>query len=105
MPAPSPITVFGVKYPSVAAAASVFGHSKNTFYRHITAYHEEPEAFLACPNAIVRLYFVGPDNRGYYHVPSLMGLFTARQIVEIYRPDLLAAYDADNPTGTYKPYC
>lgn len=32
------------------------------------------------------------------------GAFITREIVKRYRPDLLNAYDAANPTGKYRPF-
>ncbi len=104
MPKSFPITVFGVQYPSLSAAARAFGIAPSTFKHYITDYHVEPEAVLACSDALVRLSFIGPDGRAYYILPSAIGLFTTRDIVFIYRRDLLAAYDATNPTGEYRPY-
>jgi len=104
MPKLFPIIAFGIKYPSLSAAARAFGMSPKTFKHYILDHYVEPEALLACSDSLVRLSFIGPDGRAYYIIPSAIGLFTARDIVLIYRPDLLAAYDASNPTGRYKPY-
>ena len=104
MPKSSPITVFGVEYPSLSAAARAFGHHMNTFHRYMVTYRSEPEAFLVSHNFLVRFGMCGLDGRAYYLVPWSARPVTTREIVSHYRPDLLAAYDASNPTGKYKPY-
>ena len=101
-----PITVFGVEYPSLSAAARAFNLSGSTFHRYLKVYRVEPEPLVVCSKGLIYLFFIGPDSRAYYLIPDrkLPGLYTARQVIEIYRPDLLDAYDADNPTGEYRPY-
>lgn len=106
MSSPMPITVFGVKYSSLREAARAFNFPESTLRKYLNVYHAEPEPLLACSDGLVYLSFIGSDGRAYYMipVPEIHGYFTARQIVEHYRPDLVAAYDAVNPTGEYRPY-
>ena len=106
MPAPIPITVFGVRYRSLRKLAKTFNFAESTLHRHLTVYRAEPEPLLACPDGLIFLSFIGLDERAYYMIPDpkMPGYFTARQIVEHYRPDLLDAYDTANPTGKYKPF-
>ena len=99
-----PITIFGVEYSSLSADARAFDHKVNTFHRYIITYRTEPEAFVVSRNSLVRFVICGLDGRAYYLVPWSDRPVTAREIVSHCRPDLLAAYDADNPTGQYKPY-
>ena len=106
MPAPTSITVFGVRYPSLRKLAKTFDFAESTLHRYLMVYRTEPEPLLACPDGLIYLSFIGLDGRAYYMIPdpNMPGYFTARQIVEHYRPDLLAAYDAANPTGKYRPF-
>ena len=101
---PRPITAFGIEYPSLKAAALAFDHKVNTFHRYMITYRTEPEAFLASRNFLVRFGMCGIDSRAYYRVPWSDRPVTTREIVSHCRPDLLAAYDATNPTGEYRPY-
>lgn len=103
MSSPMPIVVFGKKYPSLTAAARAFDRPANTFRKYMMN-GIEPEAHLSCSHALLCLDFIAPDGRAYYSIPFVFGHFTTREIVEHYRPDLLAAYDATNPTGKYKPF-
>ena len=49
------------------------------------------------------LIHIGLDGKAYYKVQWSQDLVTARQIVEYYRPDLIKAYDKNNPTGKWNP--
>lgn len=104
MPAPTPITVFGVCYPSLKAAATAFGRAPNTFHLHITSYQTEPEVVLVSSDFLSRVSFIGLNNKAYYDFPWSSSPVTAREVVAHYRPDLLGAYDAANPTGEYRPF-
>ena len=104
MSKPYPIVVFGKEYPSLSAAAHAFGHHVNTFHRYMFTYRSEPEAFLVSPNFLVRFGMCGFDGRAYYNVSWSDRPVTTREIVSHCRPDLLAAYDAANPTGEYRPF-
>ena len=106
MPTPISITVFGVRYPSLRKLAKDFNFAESTLHRYLTVYHVEPEPLLACSDGLIYLSFIGLDGRAYYMIPDpkMPGYFTARQIVAHYRPDLLDAYDATNPTGEYRPF-
>ena len=54
---------------------------------------------------ITTLKFIGLDGKARYQLGNHRDkLYTARQIVEKYRPDLLDSYDKHNPTGKYEPY-
>lgn len=53
----------------------------------------------------ISLGFIGLDGKARYIVGGFRDkLYTARELVEKYRPDLLEAYDKYNPTGAYEPY-
>lgn len=53
----------------------------------------------------VELGFVGLDGRARYRVKlNENELYTARELIDKFRPDLLPAYDKHNPTGKYEPY-
>ena len=104
MATPTPITVFGVSYRSLNAAAIAFGRPANTAYKYIGANGVEPEAYFAASRTLVYLEFIGSDGRAYYRIPFEDGFFTTRAIVKRYRPDLLDTYDAANPTGEYRPF-
>ena len=99
---PKPITAFGVEYPSIREAASAFGlpHSALRFRLQNNL---ESEVALVCTDQVT-CRFLGLDARAYHSVPWNSDLVTTREIVEHYRPDLLAAYDAANPDGEYKYY-
>ena len=52
-----------------------------------------------------RLAYIGLDGKARYTISGKKNsIFTAREIIEMYRPDLLEAYDKYNPTGEYRPY-
>ena len=106
MSVPKPITVFGVRYPSLRNLAKTFNLPESTLRKYLTVYHTEPEPLLVCSDGLIYLAFIGLNGRAYYMIPNpeLPGYFTARQIVMHYRPDLVDAYDAANPTGEYRPY-
>jgi len=102
MPTPKPITAFGTTYPSIREAALAFGIPESTF-RFRLQNNLESEAALICTDQVI-CRFLGLDARAYHSVPWNSDLVTTREIVEHYRPDLLAAYDADHPSGEYRPY-
>ena len=52
---------------------------------------------------IISLIHIGLDGKAYYKVQWFQDLVTARQIVGYYRPDLIKAYDKNNPTGKWNP--
>ena len=101
---PFPISAFGVTYPSIREAAAAFGLPESTLRNRL--FHGsfvEPEAALVC-TAPIRVRFIGINGKAYHSVQRLNCKYaTSRQIVEHYRPDLLAAYDAANPAGEYSP--
>lgn len=100
-----PISAFGVDYPSIREAAAAFNLPESTLRRRLAQVHPvETEVALVC-TAPIRVEFAGLDGKAYHPVKwSDCEYATARQIVQHYRPDLVAAYDAVNPTGQYKPY-
>ena len=102
MSAPSPITAFGTRYPSIRAAAAAFNFPESTL-RFRLKHGLEPEAALVATDKET-LAFIGLDAKSYCRAAWSRDLVTTREIVEHYRPDLLAAYDASNPTGRYRPY-
>ena len=97
-----PITAFGEKYLSFRDAASAFGIPESTL-RFRLEHGLEPEAALVCHDEI-KLRFIALNDRAYHWVSWSSEPTSTREIVENYRPDLLAAYDADNPRGEYRPY-
>lgn len=105
MPSPISIFAFGIDYPSVRNAAAAFSIPESTLRNRLFRSHSvEPEVALVCP-VPVRVAFIGLNSKAYHPVDWIDYKFaTARQIVEHYRPDLVTAYDAVNPTGEYKPY-
>lgn len=62
------------------------------------------EVALLGDKRAVTLQFIGLNNKSYYRTTWSYDYVTARQIIEHYRPDLLAKYDEYNPTGEYNPY-
>lgn len=57
---------------------------------------------LTCKDT-VSLEFIGLDGKAYYKLKGIEELLTTRQIIEKYRPDLVARYDEVNPEGKYMP--
>lgn len=110
MPAPISVTVFGVTYPSLSAAARAFGIKPNTLHNRICASRgicAELEVVFVIKKSTshkITPSFIGLNNKAYYTVNWNEKPVTTRQIIEHYRQDLLEAYDASNPTGEYKPF-
>lgn len=103
--APISVSAFGVDYPSIRTAAATFGLAESTLRNRLFRGHAvEPEVALVCTEP-VRVAFIGLNSKAYHRAKWIDCKYaTARQIVEHYRPDLVAAYDAGNPTGEYRPY-
>lgn len=100
---PFPISAFGVDYPSIRNAAVAFNLPESTLRRRL-ARGVDTEIALIAPVNNCRLAFIGLNNKAYHRAKwCKLDYATSRQIVEHYRPDLLAAYDAANPTGEYSP--
>ena len=51
----------------------------------------------------ISLEFIGLDGKAYYKLRGVEEMLTTRQIIEKYRPDLVEAYDKQNPDGKYMP--
>ena len=96
------IAAFGTYFRSYREAASFFGIPESTI-RYRSSKHMDAEVALICTDA-VSLRFIGLNGRAYYKVAGKDGYFTARQIVEHYRPDLLADYDKYYPDGKCSPF-
>jgi len=104
MPTPIPITIFGVRYKSLRAAARTFNIAPNTFHRYITTYLTDPEAVAIASDYLVRMAYIGSDGRAYHCVPWSRLYVTTREIVQHYRPDLLPIYDKYHPKGKHSPF-
>ena len=65
--------------------------------------HIEPYVAVLTTDSL-ELAYVGLDGKARYTLNSNNSeYYTARELVEKYRPDLLEAYDKHNPTGEYRP--
>ena len=65
--------------------------------------HIEPYVAVLTTDSL-ELAYVGLDGKARYTLNGYSNKFyTARDLVEKYRPDLLEAYDKHNPTGEYRP--
>lgn len=94
---------FGNLYTSFASLANSYNKSDQTVKQRVDSGIEIAVALVAeTPN--LKLKFIGLDGKARYKITNFSEPLTARQIVEYYRPDLLSAYDKNNPTGKYEPY-
>lgn len=103
---PTPVSAFGVTYPSIREAAAAFNLPESTLRRRLAAGADVEVALIAPANMRRRPAFIGVNSKAYHRVKWLDCKYaTARQIVQHYRPDLVATYDVVNPTGEYSPLC
>ena len=92
-----------VHHPSIRSLAKTLGISYSTL-RYRVAHGIEACVALVCTER-VQLKFVGLDGKARYTLNGIESkLYTARELIEKYRPDLLDAYDKHNLTGKYEPY-
>ena len=96
-----PVTAFGFRYSSISRFSKAWGIPQSTIR---TRFKEgfDIEVTITAKDA-TQLIHIGLDGKAYYKAKWAPDLVTARQIVEHYRPDLLDAYDKNNPTGKWNP--
>ena len=94
----------GNNYTSIADMTKAYNKKRGSILDRLV-HQNGIELIVACVSEDrFSLRFIGLDNKAYYSVAWSNNYVTARQIVEHYRPDLLAKYDEYNPTGEYNPY-
>ena len=103
---PHPVTAFGKSYPSLEALAEAFQVSPSVVYQNL-AEGFDCEVAVIVPakqdHAEVMLSFIRLDGKAAYKVSWDTEIQTARQVIEHYRPALLAVFDASNPTEKWNP--
>ena len=93
----------GGEYVSLKNMAETWKVKYPTFKRRLKSRIDIIVALVS--EDITILKFIGLDGKARYQLGNHGDkLYTARQIVEKYRPDLISAYDKYNPTGKYEPY-
>lgn len=95
---------FGNEYSDITDLSRSYGIGMVTINNRIKHGVEIPVA-VVCRDYKVGLRFIGLDGKARYGLnKSTDKLYTARELVAKFRPDLLSAYDKNNPTGKYEPY-
>ena len=95
---------FGERFKSIKEMCNAYGSNLTSFYKRVSD-HIETSVALVVKNDAVRLMYVGLDGKARYTLNRVKDtLYTARELIAKYRPDLLEAYDKYNPTGEYRPY-
>lgn len=95
---------FGNNKYNIVELASKYNIGYNTLYARLK-YNVEPSVALIVNTDKVQFAFLGLDGKARYMLNRCeVKMYTARELVEKYRPDLLEAYDKHNPTGKYEPY-
>lgn len=95
---------FGNNSYNMVELASKYNISYNTLYTRLK-YNVEPSVALIVNTDKVQFAFLGLDGKARYMLNRYEDkLYTARELIAKYRPDLISAYDKHNPTGKYEPY-
>lgn len=95
---------FGNEYSNIKEMCITYNLHTPSFYKRVYDGVEPCIALIVKDNA-VNFRFLGLDGKARYSLNrSKEGLYTARELVVKYRPDLLPAYDKHNPTEKYEPY-
>ena len=95
---------FGGSRSSLLELASTYNVSYDTLRSRIKCSIETTVALVVKDSSVV-IKFIGLDGKARYALNrDDSRLYTARELVEKYRPDLLEIYDKYNPTGEYRPY-
>ena len=98
---PHPVTAFGFRYSSISRFSKAWRIPQSTIRTRFKEGFDIEVAIITRDRLVLR--HIGLDGKAYYKVKWAPDLVTARQIVEHYRPDLLDAYDKNNPTGKWNP--
>lgn len=93
--------LLGVTYSSIKKLSEAWRISAATVKRRIKGGFDI-EVIITAKDT-TQLNHIDLDGKAYYKVQWSQDLVTARQIVEYYRPDLIEAYDKNNPTGKWNP--
>ena len=96
-------SILGYSFKTTVDTCRYFECNKTTFDNRIRFGYDVEVCILTTGNRLT-LEFIGLNNKAYYSLSWDPNLYTARQLIEKYRPDLLEAYDKSNPTGEYNPY-
>lgn len=100
---PSTTVLLGVCHQSIRSLSKDWEINYSTLWYRLKHGIEMCVALVA--KDPVKLRFVGLDGKARYILNgSDRILYTARELIEKFRPDLLKAYDKHNPTGEYEPY-
>ena len=95
---------FGNEYSDITDLSRRYGIGRVTIINRIK-HGVEISVAVVCRDDKVGLRFIGLDGKARYGLnKSTDKLYTAREVIEKCRPDLIEAYDKHNPTGVYKPY-
>ena len=93
--------ILGTVYGSVKNLSTAWGIDESTIRNRLKKGFDIE--ITAISNNDMSLIHIGLDGKAYYKVQWAQDLVTARQIVGYYRPDLIEAYDKNNPTGKWNP--
>lgn len=94
---------FGNKYNNFKQLVIDWGMKEGTISYRLANGIELCVALVVKDN--MKLKFVGLDGKARYILNGAEDkLYTARELIKMYRPDLLDAYDKYNPKGEYKLY-
>ena len=97
----TPVTAFGFRYSSISRFSKAWRIPQSTIRTRFKEGFDIEVAIITRDRLVLR--HIGLDGKAYYKAKWAPDLVTARQIVEHYRPDLLDAYDKNNPTGKWNP--
>ena len=97
----TPVTAFGFRYSSISRFSKAWRIPQSTIRTRFKEGFDIEVAIITRDRLVLR--HIGLDGKAYYKVQWSPDLVTARQIVEYYRPDLIEAYDKNNPTGKWNP--
>ena len=93
--------ILGTIYGSVKNLSTAWGIDESTIRNRLKKGFDIEITVIS--NNDMSLIHIGLDGKAYYKVQWSQDLVTARQIVGYYRPDLIEAYDKNNPTGKWNP--
>ena len=98
------VTIYGIFHSFTEASNHIATVKAGTLSKRLKNGIEIDVACTVPPTGRVSLEFINLEGKGYYKISGTEELFTCRQIIEYYRPDLLSEYDKLHPDGTYVPY-
>lgn len=99
---PTPVSAFGVTYPSIREAAAAFNLPESTLHRRLAVGVDVEVALIAPANNCRRPAFIGLNNHSYYRVN---GKYVDNvNMIDYLRPDLSDAFWASKYHHHYNPF-